>query len=84
MEDKIVSRMAWSTLAFGGSYATLQAILGTKKSRDWDEIIQNFTSGIVVGGIFVIIYTMSQVEKKKTTYTFLGSGVMSSPSMENN
>ena len=82
MEDKIVSRMGWSTLALGGTYATLQAILGTKKSRAWDEIIQNFTSGIVFGGILVILYTMSQVEKKSKT--FLGSGVMSSPSMENN
>jgi len=81
MEDKIVSTMAWSTLAFGGGYATLQAILGKKKSRDWDEVIQNFTSGLVIGGICVIIYTMSKVNKK--TYTFTGSGVMSAPSMQN-
>ena len=79
MEDKIIRNMALSTIGLGGGYATLQAVFGDKKNKAWSEIIQNFTSGILIGGILVIFYTMT-----KTKSALQKTGLMGAPSMENN
>jgi len=65
MDDKAAQNMVMSVLAVGGGYATVQAFFGDKKNKLWSEVIQNFASGLVVGGVLVAMYVVFSEDDKK-------------------